>query len=178
MKAQSSRPQKQTTQKEPDTLAYEDMAIPLTRGQYAIIDPQDYDLIKAYKWQARYSKGNWYAIHSTTDGEITMHGLILGTKEGHEIDHINQNGLDNRRENLRFATKSHNRANVRLRKDSKSGYKGVCFQPATGMWRAYIQIDKKWKQIGLYPTAKSAAIAYNEVAKISFGEFAWLNPIH
>lgn len=158
--------------KKPNTVT-----VPLTRGRFAIVDANDEYLVSNIKWQARYSKGNWYAIHSTTDGEETMHTLILGNIDGFEIDHVNQNGLDNRRTNLRHATKSQNRANVSLRKDNKSGYKGVSLLKSYGKWRAYIQKDKKLLHLGFFDTPQEAAIAYNKKAKELFGEFAWLNQI-
>lgn len=153
--------------------------VQLTRGKYALVDLEDLPLVSDKKWQARYSKGNWYAIHSTIGRDLFMHHVILGKQRcGLEVDHINQNGLDNTRKNLRFATKSQNRANVKLRKDNLSGYKGVCLCRKTGLWRAYIQADKKWKQLGRYNTKLEAARAYNTAAQEAFGAFAWFNPIH
>lgn len=106
-----------------------------------------------------------------------MHNLLLGRVDGFEVDHCDQNGLNNQRSNLRRSTRSQNRANVSLRKDNKSGFKGVCFSERLGKWRAYIQVDGRWKQIGVFANKKEAAKAYNKEAVKHFGEFAWLNPI-
>jgi len=151
---------------------------PLTKGKFATLDIDDLNKVACYKWQARFSKGNWYAIHSTLEGEVTMHGLLMGSKPDCEVDHINQNGLDNRRVNLRFATKSENRANVKKRTDNSSGFKGVSFNKRVAKWRAYIQKDKKQIHLGFFDDKQKAAKAYNDAAKRLFGEFAWLNQIH
>lgn len=152
--------------------------LPLTRGKLALLDLDDLNKVVAYKWQARFSKGNWYAIHSTANGEVTMHGLLMGSKPGYEVDHINQNGLDNRRANLRFATKTQNRANVKRRKDNSSGYKGVSFSSRLGKWRAYIQQGGKQKHLGFFKDKVEAAHVYNDAAIQTFGDYAWLNPVN
>ena len=152
--------------------------VKLTKNKYALVDLDDLSLVSDKKWQAKYSKGNWYASHSSARGEIFMHNLILGRIKNLEVDHRNQNGLDNRRENLRHATKSQNRANVSLRKDNSSGYKGVSLYGPTGKWKAYIQENGKQKHLGFFKDSIEAAKAYNREAKRIFGEFAWLNQIH
>jgi hypothetical protein len=155
-----------------------DKHIPLTRGKYAVVNGCDVELVSKHKWQARPSKGNWYATTRIDGIEVFMHNLILGRVHGLEIDHIDQDGLNNTRQNLRYATRSQNRANVKIRKDNKSGYKGVCYNSKTGKWRAYIQKDRRWSQIGMFNTPIEAARAYNKKAKELFGEYAWQNPIH
>src|ERR1700761_6300587 len=124
--------------------------IQLTKDKMALIDDEDYALLSKFKWRARYSKGNWYAETRIEGKNTFMHNLLMGRRIGFEIDHKSQNGLDNRKVNLRYSTPSQNRANVHLRKDNKSGFKGVCFYRPTHKWRAYIQVNKKWKQIGYF----------------------------
>lgn len=153
------------------------VSIPISKGLESIIDLDDINLVIPYKWHAKASKGNWYAATRIGKEIVFMHNLISGRKSGLEVDHINQDGLDNRRSNLRHSTRSQNRVNVSIRKDNKSGYKGVSLYKKTGKWRAYIQKDKKWKQIGYFNTKEAAAIAYNNAAQELFGEFAWLNHI-
>lgn len=151
--------------------------IQLTRKKLAIVADVDYEYLNQFKWFARYSKGNWYAERRIGEVTVFMHNELLGRKKGFEIDHQDRNGLNNQRSNLRYSTPSQNRANVGLRKDNKSGYKGVSYYPKSKKWRAYIQVNKKWKQLGYFKTALDAARAYNKVAKQEFGEFAWLNKI-
>lgn len=93
------------------------------------------------------------------------------------IDHINGNGLDNRRKNLRLVTKSQNMMNRGIQKNNTSGFMGVSFHKATGRWRAYIKKDKKQFYLGLFDNKKDAAIAYNEATKFYHGEYAYLNKI-
>lgn len=151
--------------------------IELTRGKIAWIDAEDYSLVSRYRWHAKYSKGNWYAAARVSGEIVFMHNLLLGRRDGYEVDHEDQDGLNNQRYNLRHSTYSQNRANVKTRKDNSSGYKGVCFHPKSGRWRAYIQVNKRWKSLKSYKTPQEAALAYNTAAKEAFGEFAWLNPI-
>lgn len=154
------------------------MKLALSKGKVALIDAKDYELVSRFKWHAKFSKGNWYAC-ARIEGEIIfMHNLLLGRLAGLEIDHQDQNGLNNQRANLRYATQSENRANVALRKDSTSGFKGVSYSKRVGKWRAYIQKDKQQIHLGFFNIKEEAAKTYNEAAKKAFGEFAWLNPIH
>lgn len=151
--------------------------IQLTKGLEAIVDDNDIELVNKYKWHSKFSKGNYYASTRVGNEIVFLHNLLIGKKEGMEVDHINQNGLDNTRGNLRHATKSQNRANVALRADNRSGYKGVSQLRNTSKWRAYIQCNKKWKELGRFNTPQEAALAYNNAATEMFGEFAWLNKI-
>ena len=88
------------------------------------------------------------------------------------IDHKNQNKKDNRIENLREATKAQNNENQKLNKTNKSGFKGVSWQKKNNKWAAYISVNNKTKNLGLYETPESAHEAYCKAAKQQFGEFA------
>lgn len=101
----------------------------------------------------------------------------MGKKTGFEIDHINNNGLDNRKKNLRFATHSQNLANARIRKRQASSYRGVYYSKEKKKWRVLIGIDYSIKFVGYFKTQEEAALAYNKKAKEIFGEFACLNPV-
>jgi len=92
------------------------------------------------------------------------------------VDHIH-NDKDNNKP-LRLATKLQNSQNRNGRKNTTSIYKGVCLIKATGRWRSTIRINKQYKHIGVYATQEEAALAYNEVALLHFGEFARLNQIN
>jgi hypothetical protein len=100
--------------------------IPLTQGQYAIVDPEDYERLAKYKWFAKRCDGRFYAVRWAKNKNVKMHQVILGSEEGKVIDHINGNGLDNRKANVRFATSEQNSWNQRKqRSKSSSKYKGV-----------------------------------------------------
>ena len=103
-----------------------------------------------------------------------MHNEIIGAVFGVEVDHENHDTLDNRRINLRFATKSQQAANRRLRSDNRSGVKGVRWNKGTQSWRATITAEGKQISLGCYPNITDAKNAYNEAAKRYHGEFACL----
>lgn len=98
--------------------------------------------------------------------------METGEWPANDIDHINGDRADNRWENLREATRSQNNGNMRLRKDNSSGFKGVCFHPQSGKWRAVIWAKGRRHHIGLFATPKAAHDAYMDEAKRHFGEFA------
>jgi hypothetical protein len=152
--------------------------IPLTRGQNAIIDDDDFESVSKHKWQAWTSRtfDSFYATSSkrinTKTTMIKMHRLIAGVigLDGVYVDHINGNGLDNRRSNLRICSHSENMKNCKRYTSNKSGYKGVGFH--NGKWRARINIDRKSIFLGHFSTAEEAHAAYCEAAKRLYGEFA------
>jgi hypothetical protein len=106
-----------------------------------------------------------------------MHRLIMGAEPGQEIDHINGNGLDNRKENLRVATRKENQQNRHITWGN-STYKGVYWEKQKNKWRARIFVSGKCVHLGFFLTEKEAAVAYNQGAIKYFGSFACLNIIH
>ena len=132
----------------------------------AIIDAEDLNKVKAYKWH--YSKG-----YVSCKRIGFLHSLLLPNTP--LIDHKNRNGLDNRKVNLRPATLSHNAANTALNAKSTSGFKGVSFFKRTGTWRAYITVNKKFISLGYYKTPEEAAHKYDIAASKHFGNFATTN---
>lgn len=99
-----------------------------------------------------------------------MHQFIMGSIG---IDHINTDGLDNRRSNLRVANQTQNTANTRLRLTSKSGYKGVSLQTrSSSRWVAQIRVGGKQLHIGTFSSPEDAARAYDAAALAAWGEFA------
>jgi hypothetical protein len=151
--------------------------IELTRGKFALIDDDDYDEISKHKWHL-YS--NRYAARSIrVDGKnifILMHRVIMDAPKHLEVDHINGNGLDNRKENMRLCTHLQNTWN-RTKKTGTHRYKGAVFHKRVGKWYAYIKISKKCVHLGVFLDEKDAARAYNNAAIENFGEFACLNVI-
>lgn len=104
-----------------------------------------------------------------------MHRMLCGT--GSEvIDHIDGNGLNNQRSNLRPCTQSQNLANMRLSKHNTSGYKGVC-KTSRGTFHAGIYVNNKRIHIGVFKTPIEAALAYNKAAQKYHGNFARLNQV-
>ena len=153
-------------------------SIPLTRGMFTIVDESDYEWLNQWKWNAHNRNGKLYAARGTTGNKtVSMHREIMKTPKGMETDHRNGDSLDNRRENLRISTRMQNNQNASIRKDSKSGYRGVHFFKPYNKWAVYIQANRKSKFLGYFTDPKEAAIAYNDKAKQYFGEFARLNQI-
>lgn len=144
--------------------------IPLTRGQHALVDDVDYEALSTFKWMYHNSG---YA--SRTMNHIMMHRVIMGAAKGELVDHINGNKLDNRRENLRIATRSQNNANTVKRKDNTSGYRGVSKEHRGKRYRVQIQHNGKKIAICGFKTPEDAAKAYNQIAKELHGDFAKLN---
>ena len=111
--------------------------IPLSRGLFAIVDPEEYEALSRYKWWAQLGKhnGTFYAVRNEKRGRVMvrvwMHRVIMGAAEGLFVDHINHNGLDNRKANLRLATAAQNAWNSVRGKRGSSKYKGVAWDAAS-----------------------------------------------
>ena len=147
--------------------------IPLTRGLSALVDDADYAKVASFRWQAHRSRSSgselWYASNPTLG---LMHRFLLGAADGVEVDHRNQNSLDNRRENIRVATRAQQMANRRCY--NSTGFKGIQ-EHKTG-FAAYIGAKRRY--LGFFPTAELAARAYDRAAIELYGEFACLNFPH
>ena len=144
------------------------------------VDSNDLLIIKKYKWNIVDRKGKYYLTAYKKLGKrkytyVYMHRLImgLGFGDGLQVDHINGDGTDNRRSNLRISTQQQNQMNKRM----KTKYKGICFHKPTKTWGARIWINRKKISLGYHKTPEKAALAYNKVAKELFGDFALLNKV-
>lgn len=155
--------------------------IPLTRGYVALVDNEDYERIAVHRWQVNFSnrpgRGRLlYANrHTTVEGvkeSFFMHRVILGPKRGEVVHHVNGDGLDNRRANLRFCTTAINVAGGEWRR-GLSGYRGVSLDH--GKWAAQISYQGKTVHIGRFSGSVEAALAYDQVCLELRGEFAVLN---
>ena len=146
--------------------------IPLTQGKFAIVDDADFEWLNRRKWFARFCKGHWYAYSGHS--QILMHRLIMNCPKGKEIDHWNNNGLDNRRANIRECSHSQNMANKPGR-SKISKYKGLVYHKLAHKWRARIRCNYRCFHLGLFDSEINAAKAYDKKAKELFGEFAYLN---
>ena len=176
------------------------VVVPLTDGLIAWVTPKDEPLARM-GWRAKKSgRGKWvhyYASHGYTIGDVRgeymLHTLVWERANetvlpaGFLVDHINQDKLDNRRENLRLATRSDNEANKKKRRTQAGGktsskYKGVTKMktpegknPRTKPWRSTLTFDMKQRALGCYATEEEAARAYDKAAFEMFGEFSYLN---
>jgi hypothetical protein len=150
--------------------------INLSQGQVAIVDSEDYERLSAFKWYAQRSTNTFYAKRNILlpDGRRTtgfMHIEIMGALG---VDHIDGDGLNNRKENLRPCSHADNCKNTRSRKGSSSQYKGV--KRYRGVkWAAQIQTNGKQNFIGYFDDEVEAALAYDRIATQLHGEFARLN---
>jgi len=155
--------------------------IPLTQGKFAIVDAEDYERIAGYKWfAARFERG-FYALRTGKDNKgrqrnVRMHREILGEPKGKIIDHINHNGLDNRRANIRVVTRQQNTWNKRKQRGNcSSQYKGATWLKRAGKWQARITCNGKSIFIGYFDDQISAARAYDAKAAELYGDYAALN---
>lgn len=148
--------------------------IPLTRGKYAVVDEVDYAILNMHKWYCFPGKKTFYATRVRGGGDNTlarMHRVILDAKEGQIVDHINGNGLDNRRSNLRFVTSRENALN---RSKSRGAiYKGV--SKVRDKYRARIRLPNNILHLGYFLCPKLAAKAYDRAALRHFGQYAKTN---
>lgn len=149
--------------------------ISLTEDKVAFVDDEDYPLVSQYKWYVSGSHSNWYAIRNNRLKSLIMHRLILNIPKDFECDHINGNGLDNRRCNLRIVTKAQNQMNRRKSQSCSSNFKGVTWYKSRNKWIVTITINQKQIYLGRYVNEIDAAKAYDEAAKRLFGEYARLN---
>lgn len=157
--------------------------IKLTKGKVAFVDDEDFERVNCFKWWAVYSRRSdniWYAktrMRDTGEKVVCMHRFVLGLPQNKEsqVDHKDRNGLNNQKSNLRICSGSQNLGNTGLRKNNTSGFKGVSLRSDHKKWRSNISFHKKVIHLGAFETKELAAKAYDEAAKKSFGEFAWLN---
>jgi hypothetical protein len=151
--------------------------IPLTQDMNAIVDDADYETLSQFKWSVFHSGGanrKYYAQRSPHPKHqtILMHRMLMDYPGGMEIDHINGNGLDNRKCNLRICSKSQNMANRGKTKRNQSGAKGIIWDKANQRWMARIAIQRKTYFLGRFERIEDARSAYARAAQKYFGEFA------
>jgi hypothetical protein len=155
--------------------------IPLTKGQFALVDDEDFEWLNQWKWLYG---GRRYAARNThfrdEDGKrhtkvIWMHREIIKTPASLKTDHINGNGLDNRKSNLRVVTQQQNTWNLTKPSHNTTGYKGVYWR--ANRWEAAIHKNNKKYHLGRFTKLKEAIVAYNNASLKFFGEYAKPNQI-
>lgn len=154
--------------------------IPLTQGKEALVDDKDYDRLSQWKWYAHRRSDFWYAerqvrVTPNKQRALKMHREIMLTPKGMMTDHINHDGLDNRRANLRVCSHAQNMQNSRSAKNSSSLYKGVSFDKKSGKWDVRIHIDGGQCFLGRFHCELDAAEVYDNKAREEYGEFACTN---
>jgi hypothetical protein len=162
--------------------------VPLTRGYVAVIDAADADLVLAYRWHALVTRTAVYAVgrpyprlpYGQRNGKkapkVLLHRFILGMSDDSvEVDHRDQDGLNNRRKNLRLGSRRQNMCNKVKNFGRTSAYKGVCWNKKDGKWQAKIQQNRVTRYIGNFDSETEAALMYDRAAYSYHGEFAVLN---
>ena len=131
--------------------------IPLTRGQNAIVDAEDFDFLSQWNWCLHKTSSMQvpYAARKSESGNIIhMHKILVPNSP--EVDHRNGNGLDNRRKNLRPCTTPQNRHNRGKNRNNTSGYKGVCWCKVRRKWKASIMSNRKVYRLGYFINLEEA----------------------
>lgn len=152
--------------------------VPLTSGFTAVIDASDVHLVEGRNWYAmpsRRANGDLRAVYAASrggKGTVLLHRVITDAAIGAVVDHLDGDGRNNTRANLRVCTPGQNAWNARLRVDNKSGAKGVTFCKRTGKWIAHIAKDGKKKYLGRFETVAVASRAYRVASQAMHGEFA------
>lgn len=173
------------------------MKIELTQNKATLVDDKNLKWLNQDKWHVDKHGNIYYAVRKITIQSqdkkknikqkrktIYMHRIIMENKLGRKlkqneyIDHINGNGLDNRRNNLRLCDNSKNIANSNKQKNTSSIYKGVCWNKRLKKWISQIRFNKKTMHLGVFHDEIEAALAYNEIALKYFKEFAKINIIN
>lgn len=150
--------------------------IQLTQGEVAIVDDEDYELLRSFNWRLQRNKRYSFAIRNDRlpDGRrttIRMHHMVVCVGDGYVLNHRDGNGLNNQKSNLRVATKSQAQYTKRLQRSSKSGLKGVFWDSTKRKWRAEISANGKKIRLGYFCDRKEAYSAYCKASGKYHGEF-------
>lgn len=157
--------------------------IKLPKDKIALIDDEDFEYLSQFKWYAHAHRRTFYAranvcISKGKRKSIKMHRIVMGLSDPRiKLDHVDHNGLNNQKCNLRTCTTQENSMNKLSALDSSSIYKGVTWHKFQKKWSARITKDGKCEHLGYFQDEADAAAAYNSRAVALFGEFVNLNKI-
>ena len=146
--------------------------IEITQGQKTLVDDEDYDYLNQWRWNASWSNNtkSFRVRRFTISGTIYLHRVIMNAPKDFQVDHINHDTLDNRKENLRLVTNSQNMINRRVQSNNTSGVKGV--YKNGNKFVAQIWIDGKSQYLGIYKNFKDAEIARRDAEIKIHGQYA------
>lgn len=145
--------------------------IQLTQGKVALVDDVNFDRLASRSW----CYDNGYAWAKIDKKKQSMHRFLMDVPKGMDVDHINDNGCDNRRCNLRIVTRSQNMANMHNNRGGTSNFKGVTWHKRDQKWCVGITVNKRKIHIGYFALEKEAALAYDISAIKYFGQYAKVN---
>ena len=147
---------------------------------YALVDDEDFEKLNKHKWYATKGTNTLYArraVPTTTSGQrtVSMHRVIMQTPKGMDTDHIDGDGLNNQKENLRVCIRSENLMNQSRSRNNTSGYKGVNWNKRDKKWISQIKVKGKQVHLGCFSEKEEAYKAYCEASKRYHGEFGNVN---
>lgn len=156
--------------------------ISLPKGRFAIVDDDDAEWVMRWRWQVIGRSDRLYVVRSTSTANgalkkmVYLHRELLGAIAGVMIDHVDHDGLNNTRANLRIATQSQNNHNARKsQKPRTSIFKGVSWSKQKRTWISFISVAGRYVHLGSFRDEKLAAAAYDSAASRAFGEFSCTN---
>ena len=142
-------------------------------GAVLLLDERDAYLLEAFNWFVVPMRNTYYVRRNVARGVVAyMHRDIMEPPDGWVVDHIDGDGLNNRRANLRIATNGQNQANQRLRLNNTSGFKGVSWVPRRQRWHAYINKEGRRSHLGYFTDLEDARAAYAAASVALHGAFA------
>ena len=151
--------------------------VPLTQGKEAIIDAADVHLVEGFNWFANKGRYTFYAVRNkpTVNGKamglLRMHRVIVNAPGDMQVDHINGDGLNNRRNNMRLATHAENKRNTSRQTNNSSGFKGVTWNKWRGKWQSQIKAGGEYTYLGYFDCPKEAHAAYCAASEKYHGDF-------
>lgn len=152
--------------------------IPLTKGLFTKVDAADFDELSKYRWYAyKRTKTLIYAVRTGKKevGEaqtVKMHSHLMKPVKPLQVDHIDGDGLNNQRSNLRICTAAQNNMNLGWKTNNTSGYRGVWWEKGNKAWRSDIRVNKKIIYLGHFKDKYKAHLAYEAARKKYHGEYA------
>ena len=150
--------------------------IKLTKNKFAVVDDDMFEIVNRNKWVSECVHGTWYAYRRNGKKFLKMHRFILGLTDPRvKVDHMDGNGLNNQRSNLRICTIAENNKNCKIRKDNTSGRKGVTWFKPNQKWGSAISANGIRRFLGLFENIDDATRAYDKAAEELHGEFARTN---